>query len=140
MMVKPRFVEPVYIGISSSARYGMVPRYRAIRTVSVIHRKRKHHTKVIGLQKIKRRISCENITGRYRSISTVAAHYRAVSAWLRRGKKHEKEGEPQTVLPFNSEVVARLSETSAGGEPQDGTTDEENLTRRRLLRRSLLLV
>ncbi|RZR93365.1 hypothetical protein BHM03_00021855 [Ensete ventricosum] len=42
--------------------------------------------------------------------------------------------------PSNGEVAARLSKTSAAGEPWDGATDEENLVRRRLLGRGLLIV
>ncbi|RZS22925.1 hypothetical protein BHM03_00055761, partial [Ensete ventricosum] len=53
-------------------------------------------------------------------------------------KKQEKEGEPRTVPPSNGEAAAWLLETSAAGEPRDGT--DENLTRQRLLRRGLLLV
>ncbi|RRT85190.1 hypothetical protein B296_00008851 [Ensete ventricosum] len=62
----------------------------------------------------------------------VLALYRSTQGCIRRllrgRKKQEKEGEPRTVLPSNGEAVARLLETSAAGEPRDGTADE-NLTR-----------
>ncbi|RRT33206.1 hypothetical protein B296_00050038 [Ensete ventricosum] len=69
------------------------------------------------------------------SISTVVARYLVVPAWLQRGKKQEKEGEPQTMLPSNGEAVARLPKMSTAKEPRDDTTDEENHVRRRLLHR-----
>ncbi|RWW16868.1 hypothetical protein GW17_00019230 [Ensete ventricosum] len=55
---------------------------------------------------------------------------------LRQGKKQQKEGEEeeesQTLLPSNSEAIARLSKTSMIGEPRDDAADE-NLTRWGLL-------
>ncbi|RRT41779.1 hypothetical protein B296_00057548 [Ensete ventricosum] len=68
-------------------------------------------------------------------------------------KKKEKEGEeeeePRIAPPSNGKTASRLllrrilhqrSKTSTAGEPRDDTADEENLARRRLLRRGLLLV
>ncbi|RWW09246.1 hypothetical protein GW17_00027271 [Ensete ventricosum] len=76
-------------------------------------------------------------------------HYLPVQPCIRRYKakttvpsgktKQEKEGEPRIVSHSNDKAVARLSKTSAAGEPRDGAADE-NLVRRRLLRRGLLLV
>ncbi|RRT84140.1 hypothetical protein B296_00011470 [Ensete ventricosum] len=70
------------------------------------------------------------------TLDPLTNHYYSVQV----GKmKQEKEGEPRTVSHSNDEAVARLSKTSAAGELRDGAADE-NLVRRRLLRRGLLLV
>ncbi|RRT42191.1 hypothetical protein B296_00044252 [Ensete ventricosum] len=55
-------------------------------------------------------------------------------------RERERRGEPQTVPPTNDDTAARLSETSVAREPRDSVVDEENLTKRRLFPRGLLIV
>ncbi|RWW35142.1 hypothetical protein GW17_00000062 [Ensete ventricosum] len=57
-----------------------------------------------------------------------------VAAWLRQERgRRKKQGRKKRKRE-------KKRETSVAGEPRDGVTDEENLMRRQLLRRCLLLV